>query len=227
MHSRQSTTAQRSIRRTLPMALACLALVPGCARIAALLPAIQRPGAVEGRVLAGGDPAGPAGAGEWVVVYLGEPERPQPAPGAPVALLSRAADGFSPSRLAVATGQPVELTSRDGIHHSFFSYSEPNQFDLGLLRTGETVRIAFAHPGLVHVYCSLHPDEEASIFVAPSPWFATVQAPGTYAIRDVPPGSYGLHAWSEERQPTRREVTIRSGESTSVEIGLGRLERLP
>ena len=46
-------------------------------------------------------------------------------------------------------------------------------------------------------------------------------------IREVPPGSYGLHAWSEEREPTSREVTIRSGESTSIEIGLGRPEPRP
>ena len=37
---------------------------------------------------------------------------------------------------------------QDGIHHRFFSYSEPNQFDLGLVRSGEAVRTRFSHPSL-------------------------------------------------------------------------------
>ncbi|MDJ0852315.1 MAG: hypothetical protein QNK04_28430 [Myxococcota bacterium] len=223
MRSGQTTTARNGVLGTLWLALACLTLASGCARVTALIPTIRPPGALEGRILA--DPG--IGAGPWAVVYLGEPDGPRAAPGAPAARLSRQVDGFSPPLLAVAPGQPVELVSTDGIHHRFFSYSEPNPFDLGLLRSGETARTSFDHPGMVHVYCSLHPGEQATIFVAPSPWFAAVRAPGPYAIRDVPPGSYALHIWSEERATARREVTIRSGESTSLEIGLGRPEPQP
>ncbi len=223
MRSFQTQKARWGVRTALPTAFVCLALLPGCARLAPLIPGTLRPGSVNGQVLAGPDAAD----GEsWAVVYLAEPQ-PTPAPTAPVARLSRLAGGFSPALLAVAPGQPVDLASRDGIHHRFFSYSEPNHFDSGPVRSGEAARVSFAHPGLVQVYCSLHPEERATVFVAPSPWFAAVRAPGPYAIRDVPPGSYALHAWSEAREPTRRPVTVRGGQTTSVEIGLGRPEPQP
>lgn len=192
----------------------CLVLGLACARFTPLNFARHTPGSVDGRVLAAAEDA------SWVVVYLAADGAEAAPADAPAARLQRDESGFAPPFLAVAQGQPVELASGDGIHHRFFSYSEPNQFDLGLVADGAAERIAFAHPGLVHVYCSLHAGERASIFVAPSPWFAALPTPGPFALEDIPPGHYALHAWSQRRASEPHAVTVRSGESTTVEIGL-------
>jgi hypothetical protein len=86
---------------------------------------------------------------------------------------------------------------------------------------GESLQVAFDHPGAVRVYCSLHPDESGTIFVAPSRYFATVRAPGRYAIQNVPPGRYALHTWSEGTAAATREITVQSGTSAFVELALG------
>jgi hypothetical protein len=121
----------------------------------------------------------------------------------------------------VAAGQTVEVTNGDAIHHHFFSSSRPNDFELPTLEGGESRRIAFDHLGVVRVYCSLHPGESGTIFVAPSRHFATVRAPGRYAIQGVPPGRYALHTWSDAAVAPIREITVRSGASAFVELALG------
>jgi plastocyanin len=208
---------------------ACTAAL--CALVATLLPACAgrfgppAPGALEGAVVAAGDDA-------WVVLYLEQASQAggetsplagtSDAAAAPpsAAAIRREAGGFSPPLLAVAPGQRVEFASADGIHHRFFSVSRPNAFELGIVRDGAPQRVVFAHPGVVRFYCSLHPGENGTIFVAPSPWFAAVHAPGPYTIRSVPPGRYRLRTWSEGHAPTARDVTVESGIAAPVEVAL-------
>ena len=61
----------------------------------------------------------------------------------------------------------------------------------------------------------------ATILVAPSPYHARVAPRGTFRIRDVPEGSYRLVVWSVRLPPASREVTVRSGEVSSVSLTVG------
>jgi plastocyanin len=195
------------------LVLAALCAGPGCQR---LPPGVWPfgPGTVEGRVV-GGAPK----EGAWVVVYLeGSPGRSWKR--AATESLQTGTGGFSPPLLAVAAGQTVEVANSDAIHHRLFSSSRPNDFELSTLAGGESQRVTFEHPGAVRVYCSLHPGESGTIFVAPSRHFATVRAPGRYAIQDVPPGRYALHTWSEGPAAPTREITVESGASAFVELAL-------
>lgn len=162
---------------------------------------------------------GRASPGEPLFVFL-EPLDAAAAPAAPAqqALLSLGEQGLAPSVLAVAAGSSVRLANETGIYHRVFSYSESNPFDLGVLRRGETRSIELGTPGVVRIYCSLHPSERAVVFIAPSPYFATFRPPGGYEIRGVPPGRYRVHARSESAPAPIRTVTVRSGASVAVEI---------
>jgi len=172
-------------------------------------------GTVEGRVV-GDAPE----EGAWVVVYL-EGSLGRSWRRSSTASLHGGTGGFSPPLLAVAVGQTVEVANGDAIHHRFFSSSRPNDFELPTLVGGERLQVAFEHPGAVRVYCSLHPDESGTIFVAPSRFFATVRAPGRYSIQNVPPGRYALHTWSEGPAAATLEITVQSGTSAFVELPLG------
>jgi len=124
---------------------------------------------------------------------------------------------FSPSFRMVVKGQEVEMPNLDRIYHNAFSYSRPNDFDLGIYPAGESRSIRFEHAGIVKTYCSIHESMSLTIFVSPSPWFARVRSDGEFSIRGVPPGRYVLRTWAERLPPSAREILVESS-ALQVEI---------
>jgi len=122
---------------------------------------------------------------------------------------------FSPSFLVIAAGETVVMPNDDVIFHNVFSYSTPNDFDLGLYPRGESRAKTFQYPGVVRVYCSIHESMNATIFVAPSIWHAIANAKGEFAIRDVPPGSYRLRTWNRRLPPASQLVQVTGGNVTA------------
>ena len=153
-----------------------------------------------------------------VVVFL-EPEGELPPLASPARQLRQRGARFEPPFLAVSVGQVVELPNDDVIYHNVFSYSAPNEFDLGLYAAGESRELRFRHPGLVRVYCSIHEDMDALIFVAPTRLHAIVGPSGRYAIAGVPDGRYRVRVWSERLPPT--EATVVVDGPTSLDLVLG------
>jgi hypothetical protein len=182
--------------------------------------AAAEPGAVRGR--ASLSLAGLALADvQPVVVYL-EPldGRAPPLPAGPRPTVHQRNARFAPRFLAVAAGQSVDMPNDDAIYHNVFSYSKPNDFDLGLYPSGHSRTVTLRHPGAVKLYCSIHESMTGAIFVAPSPWFAVVGADGRFAIPGVPAGRYAFATWSERLPGTRRELALRSGETLELDVAL-------
>lgn len=102
-----------------------------------------------------------------------------------------------PHVLAIPTGSTVDFPNDDPISHNLFSLSKPNDFDLGLYRRGAGKSQKFESPGLVNVYCNVHPNMSAVIQVMSSPYYAFADGGGNYSIADVVPGRYRLVAWNE------------------------------
>jgi hypothetical protein len=155
-----------------------------------------------------------------VVVYL-EPldARVAPAASGPPVRVVPASPGSAPSFAVVARGASVRFPHRDAFVHRIFSYSEPNAFDLGVVGPGDAPPVRLEHTGSVRFYCSLHPWETGLIFVAPSPWFDTPEAPGPFEIREVPAGRYRLFAWSGEDPAEVRTLSVQAGEATALDGG--------
>jgi plastocyanin len=144
-----------------------------------------------------------------VVVYL-EGGAAAPAPGANTSVRQKNAR-FSPSFLALSADQPVDMANDDRIYHNVFSYSRPNDFDLGLYPSGESRTVRFAHSGVVKIYCSIHESMNGTLFVAPSPWFAQVGADGRFEIAGVRPGRHRLRTWSERLPSVSRAIDVPGG----------------
>lgn len=158
-----------------------------------------------------------------VVVFL-EPAdgaAPPPETGLPAASIHQNGARFEPDFLAVVVGQTVEMPNDDVIYHNVFSYSKPNEFDLGLYAAGEFHAVRFSHPGLVRIYCSIHDEMDGLIFVAPSRLHAVVDGEGRYAIRDVPDGRYRVRVWSERLPERRDEIEVREGRSRRLDLEIG------
>src|SRR5258708_18103837 len=103
-----------------------------------------------------------------------------------------------PHVLAVPVGSTVEFPNDDPISHNLFSLSSGNTFDLGLYRKGEGKTYKFDKPGLVNVYCNVHPNMSAVIHVLTTPYYVLADSTGAYSLSDVPAGRYRLVAWNEQ-----------------------------
>ncbi len=185
-------------------------------RIAAALlllcAAAARAGEVHGRVGLGVAGVSVEDAGP-IVVYLesaGTQRLAYTLPKRPLELHQKDAS-FSPTFLVIAAGETVVMPNDDVIFHNVFSYSTPNDFDLGLYPRGESRAKTFQYPGVVRVYCSIHESMNATIFVAPSIWHAIADAKGDFTIPDVPPGTYRLRTWNRRLPPASQLVTVSGG----------------
>jgi plastocyanin len=104
---------------------------------------------------------------------------------------------FLPHVLAVPVGASVDFPNFDPIFHSAFSNYSGQPFDVGLYKPGTSKTVQFTRPGIVRVFCNIHPTMSAVIAVLNTPWFAVSGASGDYEIRGVPPGDYQLHVFHE------------------------------
>ena len=175
--------------------------------VVALLGAAAGGARLEGRVVLDVPGLALADVGE-IVVYLDAPGVAELPAEAPPVIRQKAAR-FAPSFLAVARGQSIDMLNDDGIFHNVFSFSAPNDFDLGLYASGRSRSVRFDHPGPVRIYCSIHEDMAGTIFVSPTPWFTQLREDGTFQIDSVPPGDYVLRTWTPVLPETAQRVAIR------------------
>jgi len=103
-----------------------------------------------------------------------------------------------PHILAIPVGSTVAFPNDDPISHNLFSLSSNNAFDLGLYRKGAGKSQKFDTPGIVNVYCNVHPNMSAVIHVITTPYFGFADANGSFSVGDVPPGRYRLVVWNEQ-----------------------------
>jgi plastocyanin len=175
-------------------------------------------GSVRGRVVVELGDIRVAELGPLVVSLEGTASTPPSPPPTATAVIHQREASFVPAFLVVAPGQTVVMPNDDTIFHNVFSYSKPNDFDLGLYGNGTSRTVTFHHPGVVRIYCSIHESMNGVIVVAPSPYFDTVDAAGAFEIRNVPPGTYRLRTWNERLPEAAAEVTVGAGETPAVEV---------
>lgn len=113
-----------------------------------------------------------------------------------------------PHVLAIPVGSTVEFPNEDPISHNLFSLSSASTFDLGLYRRGAGKSHKFDTPGIVNVYCNVHPNMAAVIQVMPVAWYAFADANGNYSIPEVPPGKYRVVAWNEQGGQTTADIDV-------------------
>jgi len=151
-----------------------------------------------------------------IVVYLESAGPPLhfALPKRPLEIHQRDAS-FAPAFLVIAAGETVVMPNDDVIFHNVFSYSTPNDFDLGLYPRGDSRAKTFQYPGVVRIYCSIHESMSATIFVAPSIWHAIAGPHGEFAIPDVPAGKYRLRTWNRRLPPASQLVEVGTGVVTA------------
>ncbi|HEY7392504.1 MAG TPA: carboxypeptidase regulatory-like domain-containing protein [Bryobacteraceae bacterium] len=123
---------------------------------------------------------------------------------------------FVPDMLVIPAGSTVSFPNDDPIFHNVFSLSKAKSFDLGNYPVGKTREVTFSKPGVVAVYCHLHPNMAASIVVTPSRWGTRAAADGAFSLRGVPAGSYSVVAWHKAAGTFRKQITV--GDRDDIEV---------
>lgn len=154
-----------------------------------------------------------------VVVYL---EGPPPAGAPPSDLqpqqIQQLDRRFVPDLVVVPVGSTISFPNMDPIFHNIYSLSKPKSFDLGSYDKGETRKVTFPKPGIVEIYCHLHPNMGAVVVVTPNRWYARPDRNGEYKIPDVPPGQYTLVAWHKSAGFFRKTITVESGQDVTADF---------
>jgi plastocyanin len=155
---------------------------------------------------------------EEAVVYLegGALEsQSHPVPAAHPSLDQRGIQ-FHPQVLAIQVGTTVDFPNRDNLYHNVFSYSSPNEFDLGRYPMNDSRSVRFDSPGIVRVYCDIHSHMSATILVLPHSYFAVPDGRGNFVLSGVPEGKYTLVVWFGRDVAERVPVTVTGGQRTEI-----------
>ena len=123
---------------------------------------------------------------------------------------------FSPDLVVIPAGSSVSFPNFDPIFHNVFSLSKPKSFDLGNYSRGQTRMVTFPKPGIVAVYCHLHPNMAGTIIVTPNQWGVRVDASGQYTLANVPPGKYTVVAWHKTGGTFRKTIEVVAGRDSEA-----------
>jgi len=156
-----------------------------------------------------------------VAVWLTKPEKADSRLPKRRALMEQKDKKFIPHVLVIETGTTVDFPNLDPIFHNAFSNFNGQIFDLVLYPPGSSQSVRFRRPGIVRVFCNIHPSMSAVIAVVDSSYFTITEEDGSFSIPDVPAGAYRVHFFHERATPENLE---RLTTSVSVTAGTSKLQ---
>lgn len=115
---------------------------------------------------------------------------------------------FSPELAVIPAGSAVSFPNYDPLFHNVFSLSKAKPFDLGNYPQNQTRVVTFKTPGVVPVFCHLHPNMSAVVVVTPSRWAEKPGPNGEFTMRGVPPGRHTVVAWHRSAGYFRKQIDV-------------------
>jgi plastocyanin len=155
----------------------------------------------------------------FVYVSKGAENLSKAAPAEPVTLEQKECE-YAPHVLGIMVGQPLQVVTLDPTSHNIHIMPKAGRdFDVTQQPGSSAVTTKFLNPQImVPVHCNIHPWMEAFIGVVTNPYYAVTGDQGTFQIKGVPAGSYTLSIWTATFGTQEREVTLRAGETASVDF---------
>jgi plastocyanin/cytochrome c556 len=147
----------------------------------------------------------------------------EPAPAGKRATIVQRDRAFVPELLVVTAGTTVDFPNHDAVFHNVFSLSKTQPFDHGLYGRGQTASTRFTQPGLVKIYCNIHPEMVAHVLVLNNPHAVRLTPGGFYCLSGLPAGRLTLRTWSELGADA--SVTVEVGTDVPVALDLSLQER--
>jgi hypothetical protein len=151
-----------------------------------------------------------------------------PAPATPVTIDQRGCI-YAPRVVGLQVGQTLQITNSDPTLHNLHSLStKGNAFNASQPKPGMVFKFqAKATDDMMRLKCDVHSWMTAWIGVRPHPYFAVTSADGAFRIQGVPPGRYTLRAWHERYGIVTQAVTVRVGQTSTVDFSYTGKEKPP
>jgi plastocyanin len=135
---------------------------------------------------------------------------PVPGPSKPLAIRTLGKQ-FQPRVSIVTPGTDVSFPNLDHILHNVFSVTKGNRFDTGQYRPGDSPRVKVTSPGLVKLYCNVHHQMNAFLWVVTTPFAQLLDDRSGLQFDQVPTGSYRLRLWHPESGEKNWTVQVGTG----------------
>lgn len=156
-----------------------------------------------------------------VVVFLGADPALDATPPSAHPSVTQHNKTFNPSFEVISSGTEVEFPNWDHFDHNVFSRSKAAPaFDLDRYGFGLAKSRVFDKVGVVQVFCNVHPQMRAIIYVTPNNYFTRADSDGRFVLRDVPPGEYQLVAWQERCGEQRQAIKVGPGGTEEITVTL-------
>lgn len=142
-----------------------------------------------------------------------------PAPTTP-AVLDQQGCWYTPHVLGLQVNQPLEIVNSDATLHNVNAKPSNNApFNLAQPVQGMKSTKKFAKPEvMVRFKCNVHSWMSAYAGVLEHPFFDVTDETGAFTITGLPGGTYTLEAWHETLGTQSQTVTLRDGQSETVQF---------
>ncbi|HET9834675.1 MAG TPA: hypothetical protein VFP91_23300 [Vicinamibacterales bacterium] len=126
---------------------------------------------------------------------------------------------YSPRVVAVRAGQTLQVrNSDDGLHNVHGVSTEKDGFNVSQPTRGMVNAFHPHDAGILQLKCDVHTWMVAFVGVVNHPYFAVTSADGSFALRDVPEGTYELRAWHERLGTMVSKVHVDAAHESNVEM---------
>jgi plastocyanin len=141
-----------------------------------------------------------------------------PIPTDPVTLDQRGCV-YRPRVVGLRVGQTLRVrNSDDGLHNVHGASTARDSFNIGQPVAGLVNDLHPRDPGMLQLKCDVHTWMVAFVGVVDHPYFATTGANGSFALRDVPEGTYTLKTWHERLGTKTAQVRVEGGKDAVADV---------
>ncbi len=130
-------------------------------------------------------------------------------PATPVVIDQRGC-WFRPRVMGIQTNQVLEVINSDPVTHNIHPMAEINREWNHSQGPGDApLSRKFIKPEImIRIKCNIHSWMHAFIGVLDHPYFAVSKEDGTFAIKNLPPGTYTIGVWQENLGTQEQQVTV-------------------
>jgi len=120
---------------------------------------------------------------------------------------------FVPYVQAIRVGSYVKFPNKDDIRHHVYSFSPARKFELPLYSGTPASPVLFDKVGVVKLGCNIHDWMIGYLYVTDAPYFGKTTAQGRVELKDLPAGTYRVHAWHPRldgtEESTARQIEVK------------------
>ena len=160
----------------------------------------------------------------FVYVKSGLPDGAAYPPTATPVVVDQEGCLYHPRVLGLMVGQTLAIENSDSLLHNIKAMGKANRpFNISQPAAGMTTNRTFSTTEvMIPLECSVHGWMHAFVAVLPHPFFATTGTDGTFAIANLPPGTYTIEVWHETLGSQTATVTVADDETKTADFTLRR-----